>query len=174
MESGTLASCASSPTAPTGAVVTGADTFVFAPDNGGDFIHDFRQSDHDRIDVSPYGFTGLNDMTITFDGANTRIDFDAPDSVTLVGFADSSALRPTDFNFCLICRKGAGQGAKSPWSLLPRSRLFRRGRARSRRSIGRGGQVVGPRRDEMGEVVQRRSALSDGAAIAGLRERLSG
>ena len=41
-----------SPTAPTGSVVTGADTFVFAPGNGADVVHDFRQSDHDRIDVS--------------------------------------------------------------------------------------------------------------------------
>jgi serralysin len=90
---------AASPTAPTGAVVTGADTFVFSSGNGGDFIHDFRQSDHDRIDVSAYGFTNLVDITITFDGANTRIDFDAANSVTLVGFADPSALHASDFLF---------------------------------------------------------------------------
>ena len=40
-------------------VVTGADTFAFAPGNGNDDINDFRQSDHDKIDVSPYGFTTL-------------------------------------------------------------------------------------------------------------------
>jgi serralysin len=90
---------AASPTAPTGAVVTGADTFVFAPGNGGDFIHDFRQSDDDRIDVSAYGFTGLVDMVITSDGANTRIDFDATSSVTLFGFADPSGLQASDFLF---------------------------------------------------------------------------
>ena len=55
---------AASPTAPTGAVVTGADTFVVAPGSGNDDINDFRQSDHDRIDVNAYGFTSLVDMTI--------------------------------------------------------------------------------------------------------------
>jgi serralysin len=53
---------AASPTAPTGAVVTGADTFVFAPANGNDDINDFRQSDHDRIDVRAYGFHDIADM----------------------------------------------------------------------------------------------------------------
>ena len=58
----------------------------------------FRQSDGDRIDVSAYGFTSL-DMMITFDGANTKIGFGANNSVTLVGFADPSALRASDFMF---------------------------------------------------------------------------
>jgi serralysin len=88
-----------SPSAATDAVVTGADTFVFAPGNGADFIHDLRQGDHDRIDVSAYGFSSLVDMMITFDGVNTRIDFDATNSVTLVGFADPSALHASDFIF---------------------------------------------------------------------------
>jgi serralysin len=88
---------AASPAAPTGNVVTGADTFVFAPSNGNDFINDFRQSDGDRIDVSAYGFQSLTQMMITFDGANTKIGFDADDSVTLVGFTDPSALRTSDF-----------------------------------------------------------------------------
>jgi Ca2+-binding RTX toxin-like protein len=86
-----------SPTAPTGTVATGADTFVFAPGNGNDSIYDFRQSDGDRIDVSAYKFQSLTEMMITFDGTNTKIGFDANDSVTLVGFADPSALRPSDF-----------------------------------------------------------------------------
>ena len=47
--------------------------------------------------MSAYGFTSLIDMMITFDGANTKIGFDANDSVTLVGFTDPSALRPSDF-----------------------------------------------------------------------------
>ena len=88
-----------SPTAATGTVVTGADTFVFAPDNGADVIYDFRQTDGDRIDVSAYGFTSLDEMTVTSDGANTRVDFDATNSVTLVGFADPSALHAWDFIF---------------------------------------------------------------------------
>jgi hypothetical protein len=53
---------AASPTAPTGAVVTGADTFVFAPGSGNDDINDFRQSDHDKIDVRAYGFHDIADM----------------------------------------------------------------------------------------------------------------
>jgi hypothetical protein len=35
---------AASPTAPTGSVVTGTDTFVFAPGDGGDFVYDLRQA----------------------------------------------------------------------------------------------------------------------------------
>ena len=57
-----------SPTAPTGTVVTGADTFVFAPGNGNDDINDFRQSDGDKIDVSAYGFDSIDDMMITDTG----------------------------------------------------------------------------------------------------------
>src|SRR5260370_6098236 len=41
-----------SPTAPTGDVGIGAHTFVFAPGNRNDSILDFRQSDHDRIEVT--------------------------------------------------------------------------------------------------------------------------
>jgi hypothetical protein len=89
---------AASPTAPTGTVVTGADTFVFAPGSGNDDINDFRQSDHDKIDVSAYGFHNLADMTITADGGgNSKIAFDANDSVTLVGIADPHILHPSDF-----------------------------------------------------------------------------
>jgi serralysin len=88
-----------SPTAPTGSVVTGADTFVFAPGNGDDFVCDFRQSDHDRIDVSAYGFQSLADMTIVDTGADTRIEFDAANSVTLVGIGDPGVLQASDFIF---------------------------------------------------------------------------
>src|SRR5882757_7102801 len=88
---------AASPTAPTGTVVTGADTFVFAPGSGNDDINDFRQSDHDKIDVRAYGFHDIADMTITADGGNTRIAFDANDGVTLVGIADPHTLHPSDF-----------------------------------------------------------------------------
>ena len=71
-----------SPTADSGTVKTGADTFAFAPGNGNDDIGDFRQSDHDRIDVSAYGFHNLAQMMITFTG-DTTIAFDANNSVTL-------------------------------------------------------------------------------------------
>jgi serralysin len=77
---------------------TGADTFVFAPDSGNDLIFDFRQSDGDKIDVSAYGFHGIDDMAITGMGADTVIVFDAIDSVTLVGM-DPGALHASDFIF---------------------------------------------------------------------------
>jgi serralysin len=80
-------------------VITGADNFVFALNSGNDDINDFRQSDFDSIDVSAYGFTSLDDMTITGDGTNTRIALDADNSVTLVGFADPSELHASDFIF---------------------------------------------------------------------------
>ena len=51
----------------------------------------------DRIDVSAYGFQSLTEMMITEVGGDTRIAFDANDSVTLVGFSDPTALRPQDF-----------------------------------------------------------------------------
>jgi Ca2+-binding RTX toxin-like protein len=86
---------AASPTAPTGNVKTGADTFVFAPNSGTDTVGDFRQSDGDRIDVSAYGFTSLVNMMVTFDGTNTKVAFDANDSVTLAGF--TGTLRTQDF-----------------------------------------------------------------------------
>src|SRR4029453_28617 len=78
---------AASPTAPTASGVTGADNFVFAPGKGVDFVYDFRQTDHDKIDVSAYGFHSITDMTITGTGADTVIAFDATNSVTLVGIS---------------------------------------------------------------------------------------
>jgi len=90
---------AASPTGDTGTVVTGADSFVFGPGNGNDDINDFRQSDHDRIDVSAYGFHSIADVTITDAGADTRIEFDAINSVTLVGIGDPSVLHASDFIF---------------------------------------------------------------------------
>jgi len=79
--------------------VTGTDTFVFAPGNGDDFVYDLRQADHDRIDVSAWGFQSLADMTIVDTGADTRIEFDAANSVTLVGFGDPAVLQAADFIF---------------------------------------------------------------------------
>jgi serralysin len=90
---------AASPTEPTGSVRTAADTFVFAPANGNDDINDFRQGDHDRIDVRAWGFQSLADMTIIDAGTDTRIEFDATNSVTLVGFGDPGALQESDFIF---------------------------------------------------------------------------
>ena len=78
-------------------VTTGADTFVFKPGNNADTIRDFRQTDHDQIDVSAYGFAGIGDLNITVGGGNTLIDFGGGNSVTLVGF--TGALTGSDFMF---------------------------------------------------------------------------
>jgi len=78
---------------------TGADTFVFAPGNGNDDINDFRQSNGDKIDVSAYGFLSMADMMITAFGGNTKIAFDASNSVTLVGISDPTQLQASDFIF---------------------------------------------------------------------------
>ena len=88
---------AASPTAATGTVITGADTFVFALNNGNDDINDFRQGDQDKINVSAWGFTSLADMTIIDTGDDSKIEFDATNSVTLVGF--DSPLQASDFIF---------------------------------------------------------------------------
>jgi Ca2+-binding RTX toxin-like protein len=90
---------AASVAAATGGVVTGADTFVFSPGSGKDDINDFRQSDHDRIDVSAYGFHSLADLSISAVGGNTVIHFDATDSVTLIGISDPTILHGSDFFF---------------------------------------------------------------------------
>jgi serralysin len=79
--------------------LTGADTFVFAQGGGHDDINDFRQSDGDRIDVSAWGFTHLEDMTFTSDGANITVIFDAGSSVKLAGIGDFHTLQASDFLF---------------------------------------------------------------------------
>ena len=84
------------------AAIGGADTFVFAPVGGDDFIHDFRQSDGDMIDVSAYGFSSIGDMTLSDLGADTLIEFGASgadNSVTLLGFDDPNQLTNVDFIF---------------------------------------------------------------------------
>jgi Ca2+-binding RTX toxin-like protein len=80
-------------------VTTGADTFVFAPGNNADTIRDFRQTDHDKIDVSAYGFDNITDLVITDLGSDTLIDFGGGNSVKLVGIADPSILSASDFIF---------------------------------------------------------------------------
>jgi serralysin len=68
-------------------VSTGADSFIFAPDSGTDYVHDFRQGDHDKIDVSAYGFHDISDMTIGSNiSGDTVIAFDAANRVVLLGF----------------------------------------------------------------------------------------
>ena len=74
-------------------VTTAADTFVFNPDSGNDTIFYFRHGDHDRIDVSAYGFDQLADMVIT----GNVIGFSGGNGVTLDGF--TGTLTAADFIF---------------------------------------------------------------------------
>ena len=78
-------------------VKTGADTFVFLQGNNADTINDFRQADHDRINVKAYGFDDISDLNITVGGGNTVIDFGSGNSVTLVGI--TAPLTASDFIF---------------------------------------------------------------------------
>ena len=73
------------------------DAFVFALDSGNDNIKDFGQSDQHKIDISAWGFTSLADMTIIDRGDDTKIEFDATNSVALVGF--DGTLQASDFVF---------------------------------------------------------------------------
>ncbi|MEP4380245.1 MAG: choice-of-anchor C family protein, partial [Alphaproteobacteria bacterium] len=70
----------------------GDDLFVFANDESeddGDIIGDFEAGagTEDRIDVSAFGFTDLADLlaSTTDVGADTVIDLDTDDSLTLIG-----------------------------------------------------------------------------------------
>ena len=77
----------------------GNDTFVFVgAGTDSDTITDFTQGD-DKIDVSSYGLTDINDLTIVDDGfGNAMIFLPSGDDVTLTGVAPG-ALTDSDFNF---------------------------------------------------------------------------
>ena len=77
----------------------GNDTFVYVgAGTDGDTITDFTQGD-DRIDVSSYGLTDINDLTIADDGfGNAMIFLPSGDDVTLTGVAPV-ALTDSDFIF---------------------------------------------------------------------------
>ena len=63
----------------------GADTFVFAPGNGADTIHDFT-SGTDHIDLTAFSAEGIHsvaDLNITDSAAGAVITFDANDTITV-------------------------------------------------------------------------------------------
>lgn len=70
-----------------GASVTsgGADTFVFTDNFGNDFIHDFRQSDGDRIEIGVAGVDSFDDLYISDNGGYTKIAIEGHGTITLVG-----------------------------------------------------------------------------------------
>ena len=74
-------------------VLTGADVFVFAQNNGQDTIGDFEQG-KDHIDLTAFEFSGLDTFTISNDGTNSVIDLGGGNSVTVLGVVN---LHASDF-----------------------------------------------------------------------------
>lgn len=63
----------------------GADTFIFNDYFGNDYIHDFRQSDGDKIEFKVTGVDSFDDLMINDNGSNTIIEVQGHGIVTLVG-----------------------------------------------------------------------------------------
>ena len=80
-----------------GALNGGADTFVFLQGGGEDVIADFRQADGDVIDVSDYGFLGIDDLGITTEAFGTFVDLGGGNMILLSGVTDP--LTADDFVF---------------------------------------------------------------------------
>jgi len=80
--------------------IGGNDTFVFAPDGGVDTIHDFGFGD-DVIDVTAWGFTGIDNLTIENNAsASVTVRFDADNYVTVNHHAGQNlTLTADDFVF---------------------------------------------------------------------------
>lgn len=81
-------------------IIRGHNTFVFAPGNGHDTIHDFLQGS-DEIDLralASEGVHGFGDLQLapTAGVTGTVVRFDGADDVTVAGIAE---LRATDFLF---------------------------------------------------------------------------
>ena len=79
-------------------VVTGADVFVFAPNNGQDTVNDFEQGkDHIGLTAdAAIGIHQFSDLNIQTVGANSVIHIDANDDITVVG---DDHLTAADFYF---------------------------------------------------------------------------
>ncbi len=74
------------------------DVFIFRDGDGQDTVRDFATGD--KIDVSAFGFTTIADIAISRGSKpkDTLIQFDADDSVVLVG-VDWTTLQQDDFIF---------------------------------------------------------------------------
>ncbi|TPE49154.1 calcium-binding protein [Amaricoccus solimangrovi] len=88
----------------------GSDTFVFAPGSGADTIADFHKHallnlQPDTIDVSAYGITGMNGLSITYSNGDATIDLGGGDTIlvqgpdVLSGGALGNPLTASDFIF---------------------------------------------------------------------------
>ena len=79
-------------------VISGHDTFVFAPMNGHDTINDFVHG-NDIIDLTALASTGvhsISDLTIDLSGTDSIIHFDVNDTIAVVGIQH---LLASDFHF---------------------------------------------------------------------------
>lgn len=63
----------------------GVDTFVLKNNFGNSFIHDFRQSDGDKIEFNITGLDSLDHLNIEYNEYNTIINVANHGTVTLVG-----------------------------------------------------------------------------------------
>jgi Ca2+-binding RTX toxin-like protein len=84
-------------------VATGRDIFVFGRGSGADQIFDFEQG-KDKIDVSAYGFTSFEELTIDPVGRNVVIFEGDASFVRVNGYVDGQilldiVLAPGDFIF---------------------------------------------------------------------------
>ena len=71
---------------------TGADTFVFAPNNGHDRVMDF-EGGTDHIELNGFGFTKFSDIAndIQYNADGALITFDSSNSIAVVGVNHLSA-----------------------------------------------------------------------------------
>ena len=71
-----------------GQQITGIDSFVFAPDNGRDLIHDFEVG-KDFLDLRAFDFASINDLQFAHDASgDLRIDFADGGTITLTGVSE--------------------------------------------------------------------------------------
>ena len=75
----------------------GTDTFVFNDYFGNDYIHDFRQSDGDKIEFKVTGVDSFDDLMINENGSNTIIEVQGHGIVTLVGITGVDLSGDIDF-----------------------------------------------------------------------------
>ena len=77
----------------------GADTFRFEPGDGDDIVLDFTDTE-DRIDLVKFSLSGFDDLTITSESSNTKIDLtDHGGGTILLQDFDINNLDATDFLF---------------------------------------------------------------------------
>ena len=79
--------------------IAGADIFIFETGHGDDTIYDFTDNE-DQIDLSAFGLSGFDDLSISSTSDTVMIDLSEHGGGTIVlqNF-DTAALNATDFIF---------------------------------------------------------------------------